>query len=208
VLCLCPERLTSEDKEDVIARLRHRRIAFTELWASDDPAYDILGVDLVRARRVATEVREASGALLVQCWGGCNRAPTVGTALLMLLDRMAIVDACRSVQAVRGEVLTNRGFRRQLLQVAAREALLQENTLPIQFPCGGTYRWDTDDIEEFLHLLHVSIVAGSHLSFPDSTGNSFGERLNELAENPALADRHTTLVRRWVLAKLLLSELE
>jgi hypothetical protein len=210
VLCLCPEQLTIEEQKEVRDQLGSRRIAFTVLPACDSPSYNILSEHLREAEQVALAAREVSGAVLVQCWGGCNRAPTVGTALLMCLERRPLVDACGAVQAVRGEILTNQSFRRQLLQLAVEEGLLEEETLPAQLPCdrGRSYRWDTDVVEEFLHLLHVSIVTGDRLSYRDSTGKSFGQHLADMAWKPGLRHRHTTLVRRWVLAKLLLSELE
>ena len=199
-----------EEQKELRDQLGCRDIAFTVLPACDSPCYKILSGHLEEAQQVAEAAREVHGAVLVQCWGGCNRAPTVGTALLMRLEKTQLVDACGAVQAVRGEVLTNKGFRRQLLQLAVEEGLLEDETLPAQLPCGHgrPYRWDTDVVEEFLHLLHVSIVAGDRLSYRDSTGKSFGQHLAEVAWKPSLRHRHTKLVRRWVLAKLLLSELE
>jgi hypothetical protein len=209
VLCLCPEHLTAEENDNIIEALGRRGIEFTVLPACDDPSYRILGADLETARRVATEAREASGALMVQCWGGCNRAPTVGMALLMLLDGMPLVHACASVRAVRGEVLTNKGFRRQLLQLAEDQGLLQELTLPKQLPCGHgrRYRWDSEVVEDFLHLLHVCIVDSRGLMYPDSTGKTLGAYLDDIAAQH-LWHRHSTLVRRWMLVKVLLGQLQ
>jgi protein-tyrosine phosphatase len=208
VLCLCLERLETREEKELREQLGSRQIAYAALPARDDPAYLILHEHLESARRVALAAREAGGAVLVQCWGGCNRALAVGTALLMSLDKLPLVDACRAVQGVRGEVLTNKGFRRQLLQLAAVEGLLQETTLPRQLPCGhgGRYRWDTEGIEDFLHLLHVAICSGNGLFYRDGTGERFGDHLNCVADQ-RLWHRHATLVRRWVLTGMLLHQL-
>lgn len=208
VLCLCLERLESREEKELREQLGSRQIAYAALPARDDPAYLILNEHLESARRVALAAREVGGAVLVQCWGGCNRALAVGTALLMSLDKLPLVDACRAVQGVRGEVLTNKGFRRQLLQLAAVEGLLQETTLPRQLPCGhgGRYRWDTEGIEDFLHLLHVAICSGSGLFYRDGTGERFGDHLDCVADQ-RLWHRHATLVRRWVLTGMLLHQL-
>ena len=46
-------------------------------------------------------------------------------SLLVLLEDMPLTDALRAISTSRGRVLTNRSFRAQLLDIAARTGRLQ-----------------------------------------------------------------------------------
>jgi hypothetical protein len=55
---------------------------------------------------IANRAVEQGGAVLVQCWGGVMRAPSLAVALLMWVQHVHVVSAVEMVMAVRGEILT------------------------------------------------------------------------------------------------------
>lgn len=184
-------------------QLAVRNVEMTEIRAHDSPSYQILDRHLDQTLEVATRARNVNGAVLVQCWGGCNRAPSIAVALLMKLDRAQLLSACQQVQQVRGEILTNRGFRRQLLQLAVRDELL-----PCLGLCNaqGPYTWDTREPEELVHLLWFAALNGFGLAQLDSSGRSAGDYLMEAAARRNWA-QHSRLVRRWMVLGLFLAPL-
>ena len=174
------------------SQLAVRHVEMAEIRANDSPSYQILDRHLEQSLEVATRARNVNGAVLVQCWGGCNRAPSIAVALLMKLDRAPLLSACQQVQEVRGEILTNRGFRRQLLQLAVQDALL-----PCPGLCNaeGPYTWDTGEPEELVLLLWFALLKGTGLAHLDSSGRSAGDYLTEAAARRSWR-QHGRLVRR------------
>ena len=151
-------------------QLADQRVDFRSRRAHDSDNYNILAEDLTEARSMASDARSQGGALLVQCWGGCNRAPSIAVALLMLEAKLNLVEACLQVMRNRGEILTNRAFRRQLVKLAAQEDCLPWYgdwwDVPQQEP--GVYRWDTSSAEELLTLCYVATRAGMYSDYLDS----------------------------------------
>jgi protein-tyrosine phosphatase len=102
--------------------LEERGIILIKKDADDSDRFHVLQEELLSdALSTASQAKEQDGALLVQCWGGCNRAPSLAVALLMFEENMDVVEAAAHVMARRGAVLTNRSFRRRLVTLAYRE---------------------------------------------------------------------------------------
>jgi hypothetical protein len=180
-------------------------VEFLLFSARDDDAYPILDECLASAAEAAHRARDQRGAVLVQCWGGCNRAPCLAVALLMQLDRLPLLSACEKVQAVRGHVLSNRAFRRQLLQLADAAHLLpdQDWDMSVASFAGEPLSWQTPCPDALLLLLAGACCRGSDLAQVDADGQT----LNNLMANAA-ADcdwqEFNRLGRRWVLLRCLL----
>lgn len=187
-------------------QLLSRHIQLVTIDAKDSATYDITGPALQQAVAVAREARLQSGALLVQCWGGCNRAPGIAVGLLMCLDHMDVVAACNRVAQVRGEVLTNHAFRLQLVQAAMRMGLLPDfrlrDGLPATEPAQRT--WDTKDPEELLELLWASRARGTGLEQTDETGRAFGAYLQQAVASKNWTE-HGRLMRRLTVMRGLLA---
>ena len=65
--------------------------------------------------------------VLVVCWGGRNRAPTITIGLLMIVGGLWLKEAAADVVRCRGRVLSNATFRQQLATLACvlRELLAE-----------------------------------------------------------------------------------
>lgn len=125
VLTLCKDRLVDADRARLAAGMEKAGLRLLVLDARDRAHFDIFGQasDILRkAIEFAGHARQGGGRLLVHCFGGVNRAGAISVALLMLVDRMPLLQAAEAVVGKRGRVLSNRGFRRQLVQLASREA--------------------------------------------------------------------------------------
>jgi len=159
--------------------LANRGVHFKTRNADDSDEYDILGEDLSVAMAMASEARDRGGALLVNCWGGCNRAPSIAVAVLMLNSRLDIVQACVRVMSHRGAILSNRSFRRRLVRLAHRKMRLPLSPGALDLPhvVSGAYRWDTPSVEELLVLCFMATRAGRYFSFPDSTRRTLADHI-------------------------------
>jgi hypothetical protein len=149
-------------------------IVFNKREADDSDTYDILEEDFPEARSMASKAKEQGGALLVQCWGGCNRAPSLAVALLMLEENMDVVEAAAHVMARRGAILTNRSFRRRLVTLAYHKNCLPLCLETVDSPRAvpSVYRWDTLSVEELLILAYLATRTRYYSSYYDSNMRS------------------------------------
>lgn len=70
-----------------------------------------------------------SGVLmLIHCWGGVNRSVAVAAFYLVSRCRALIFAAVKQLMQCRGTVLTNRSFRKQLVQYCFQEGLSLEGS--------------------------------------------------------------------------------
>lgn len=186
-------------------QLQLRCIKFITIDAKDSDTYAITGAALEQAAAVAVEARRQAGKMLVQCWGGCNRAPAIAVGLLMCIDRMDVVTACQRVTQVRGTVLTNHSFRLQLVRAAASMGLLPDVGIragpSASDPAKGA--WDTNVPEELLELLWASQARGTGLEQADAAGKPFGVYLLEAVAEKDWP-RHQRLMRRLAMMRGLL----
>lgn len=182
------------------AALAAQRVVFQHVAACDSASYNITGEALTLGERMARDAVEVGGALLVQCWGGVNRAPAIAVALLMRMEAVDVVAACVRVSAARGEILTNRTFRRQLLQEAVRAHVLPQHPFHVG-SCDharGPYRWDAQSPEELLCLLWFAASQGTGMDCPDVTGASFSDHLMDRSSRRQWSE-HSGLMRRLIL---------
>ena len=140
--------------------------------------------------------------MLVQCWGGVNRAPSLAVALLTWVQHVHVVSAVEMVMAVRGEILTNRSFRAQLIQEAMEHDLLPDYGLRTRFVRTeiGPHTWETHVPEELLELVWVSVARGTGLRQPDAVGKNLWTYIREAAGRRKWPE-HARLLRRLTLLR-------
>ena len=125
VLSLCPESMRQVGSADKIGELRRFGCAHQDVAASDSMGFDMISEAMPAAISFARPFFERRAPVLVHSCRGINRAAFVAVTLLIVLEDMRLTEALRAVAASRGAVLTNRSFRAQLLDIAARAGRLQ-----------------------------------------------------------------------------------
>ena len=98
---------------------------YKQLEALDREDYDMLS-HFDEACQYIDEARSSRGKVLVYCMRGVNRSAAICVAYLMARDNADLCAAVTEVAFARGQVLTNPGFQRQLVEFAAKH-----NRLPV-----------------------------------------------------------------------------
>ncbi len=94
-------------------------VAYDQLEADDSEDYDVMQ-HYTRARAFIDRARRSGGKCLVHCVMGINRSVTLCTAYLMEKQRFRLLEAVRTMRQIRGIILTNRGFQKQLINFARK----------------------------------------------------------------------------------------
>lgn len=100
--------------------------AYQALDAEDTETYDMLQ-HFNSAKQFIDGARECGGKVLVHCARGINRSVTICVAYLMVDQQMDLRTAVRSVAKVRGNILKNIGFQKQLIRFAQSHSYLTPN---------------------------------------------------------------------------------
>ena len=122
VVNLCPEKLYHDDYWQVPFSLAYGRIHQLILPADDSDCFNIVALADLAFDFMESSLRSGQG-VLVHCWAGCNRSVAVAIAFLVCRRKVPLTIAVRSTMTTRGEVLTNRSFRRQLVQMCLERDL-------------------------------------------------------------------------------------
>ena len=125
ILSLCHEKMHLVRGVNRFGQLQGPGPVHQVVAASDSMGFDMIGHALPAAMHFARPFFRSRAPLLVHCCGGLNRSAFIVAALLVLLEDMPLTDALRAIAASRGRVLTNRSFRAQLLDIAARTGRVQ-----------------------------------------------------------------------------------
>eukprot|EP01064_Diplonema_japonicum_P021537 TRINITY_DN31107_c0_g1_i1.p1 TRINITY_DN31107_c0_g1~~TRINITY_DN31107_c0_g1_i1.p1 ORF type:complete len:352 (+),score=50.25 TRINITY_DN31107_c0_g1_i1:55-1056(+) len=100
-------------------------ISYEEIGAEDAEGYPLLEKHLHQAKASLTSARSDSSPMLIHCFQGVNRSAALVVACIMSLDGVGLLDAVRSVHALRPVILQgNDGFLRQLVDCADGLGLL------------------------------------------------------------------------------------
>eukprot|EP00756_Hemistasia_phaeocysticola_P029536 Hpha_TRINITY_DN16237_c1_g7::TRINITY_DN16237_c1_g7_i1::g.16504::m.16504 len=100
-------------------------IELTHILAEDSPHYNLLPRHLIEARNAWKQAKLQGGGFVVHCHAGLNRSVCVCVALMITCLGMKLTEAMETVTRAReNQVLLNRGFRRQLVDLAAACGLL------------------------------------------------------------------------------------
>lgn len=137
VLLLCKNHLHGNFSEYILReKLSARGIRLDVVDALDSYGFDIVRCCREVTAKVGSEaVAGGAGIVLVNCYGGVNRAGAASVMMLMLAEKLSLLEAASQVVQARGTVLTNLCFRRQLVQLASELGLLSESSrlAPLDF---------------------------------------------------------------------------
>jgi len=94
------------------------------MWsAQDNEDYDMKR-HFPEAIAFLDDVKRSRGRSLVHCNLGVNRSGAVVAAYLMVCERRTLLDVIRYLRSKRSLILSNKGFRRQLVTFARERGLL------------------------------------------------------------------------------------
>jgi hypothetical protein len=124
VISMCPEKM--ESSNTIIGQLQHENVQCYSVPALDTDSYDILPIVEEYGGIISKSVN-AGTKTFIHCWGGINRAPALVLGYMVLIKGEPIIDAFTRIVNARGEVLTNKVFRRQIIT----EALRRENSITV-----------------------------------------------------------------------------
>ena len=98
-------------------------IGYRQFDANDDVYYDIIQ-HVPAAKSFIDGARRQGGKVLVHCARGINRSGAICVAYMMVDSQQDLIETVQYVKRCRGLVLTNVGFRRQLIGFARKYGLL------------------------------------------------------------------------------------
>ena len=101
------------------AGIKHKAVA-----AEDNPRYNIIDKHLKEATAFLEPFVARDGVVLVHCHQGINRSAALSIAFLMLHEHWPLPELLRHAFAQRPRLLTNLGFRKQLVKLAIEHNLL------------------------------------------------------------------------------------
>jgi predicted protein tyrosine phosphatase len=101
--------------------------AYKRINSEDSPSYPLLSRHWREAFAFIQNAREdetRDAVVLVHCVAGVNRSGLIAAAALMVNDGVDVVKAVERVKVARGTLLYNKGFQRQLVELAHEEGRL------------------------------------------------------------------------------------
>lgn len=97
--------------------------AYDQFSALDVDGYDIMQ-HFPRAEVFINRAKYSGGKVLVHCAAGVNRSGVICVAYVMVDKKLSLFEAVRWIRAKRDVLLTNIGFRKQLVSFARRRGFL------------------------------------------------------------------------------------
>ena len=94
------------------------------LDADDNEKFPIIKVFFAKVKSFLDMAVKERGRVMVHCELGMNRSVTLCLAYKLASDRCKLFHAVREFSAGRPNILTNRGFRRQLIDFATQHNLI------------------------------------------------------------------------------------
>ena len=99
-------------------------IKYLEIKGEDEEGYPMIKNHFAEALAFVQGVSAAGGRCLVHCVAGINRSGLMAVALLMVSERLEVLDAVARAKRARGRILWNESFVLQLVALAEQEGLL------------------------------------------------------------------------------------
>ncbi len=98
-------------------------VGYLQFHADDNESYDMLQ-HYTRAKAFIDNAKFKGGNVLVHCAMGINRSGLICAAYILDNKHMNLLDVMRLLKTRRRLILSNRGFRLQLVRFARRKGLL------------------------------------------------------------------------------------
>ena len=98
-------------------------MGYLEFKADDSEVYDMLQ-HFPRAKSFIDDAKLKSGKVLVHCAMGINRSALICAAYIIVDKQMNLIDVMKHLKTRRKIVLSNKGFRLQLIRFARQKGLL------------------------------------------------------------------------------------
>jgi protein-tyrosine phosphatase len=130
---LTTNAMSKSQLESIRGKLNRAGLQHYAVRGHDEEGYDMIGNHWEDCLAILRSVRESSQAkkkkesreqIVVHCAAGSNRSGLIACAAVMVRERRPVLEVVRDVKNLRGMLLTNESFQRQLCQLAAREGLL------------------------------------------------------------------------------------
>ncbi len=99
-------------------------LGYVEFKADDSEMYDMLQ-HFPRAKAFIDEAKLKGGKVLVHCAMGINRSALICAAYIIADKKMKLLDVVKHLKSRRKIVLSNKGFRLQLVRFARQKGLLE-----------------------------------------------------------------------------------
>jgi len=113
---------------DIESLYSQQGVAFLESDSEDRLFFDIVGKSWPEVEAFLKKCKASGQRVLVNCKAGHNRSACVCICWLVVHEGMTLVDALEWVLLRRGTILSNHGFRLQLVRLALRLGRLGEAT--------------------------------------------------------------------------------
>ena len=114
IVNLCPKKVSTQ----------RDGAGYTEVECEDAPTYPIVLHFEAGNTLLTNLLKEGGGNVVVHCYGGINRSTALVVAYLLSSGR-SYTQAIKSVLSKRPNVLTNKSFRKQLVQYASQLGRLE-----------------------------------------------------------------------------------
>lgn len=99
-------------------------LEYLEIDTLDNESFPILRGSFDKAKQFIDSARKNGGRVLVHCELGMNRSITICLAYMVDGAGMKLLEAVESILGDRPNILTNQGFRKQLVEFAMKRNLL------------------------------------------------------------------------------------
>ena len=119
---------------DLVTLFSQYDIEYTEADSEDRLFFDIISSSWPSAERFLQKCRSENRKVLVNCHAGHNRSACIMICWLMVREGFSLLRALEHVQKLRGTVLSNHGFRLQLVRLALRLGCLGEEKMELEPP--------------------------------------------------------------------------
>ncbi|CAJ1351985.1 unnamed protein product [Effrenium voratum] len=113
------EALLPEDT-DLASLFGQYDVEYQEADSEDRLFFDIVDMSWPSSERFLATCRAENRKVLVNCQAGHNRSACMVICWLMVKENFTLLEALEHVQRLRGTVLSNHGFRLQLVRLALR----------------------------------------------------------------------------------------
>ena len=114
----CAGAHTTKDKSPLFCRAGNNGIiVYRQFEADDSKTYEI-SQHFEEATQFIDAAKDTGGKVLVYCARGMNRSAAICVAYMMTKRKTKLLETVRNVKNLRGKILSNTAFQKQLIRYA------------------------------------------------------------------------------------------